>query len=197
MSNIIVFSAPSGTGKTTIINQLLKDFPNLDFSVSATSRPARENEVDGVNYHFLTKDEFKRKIENDDFVEWEEVYGGTMYGTLASEVSRICGTGKVAVFDIDVYGALNIKKKFKNAFLIFVAPPSLETLKERLENRSSETPESIEKRLNKAEEELSHAKKFDYILLNDDIEEALIEAKNVITDFLDNKIVPGTFRIVD
>jgi guanylate kinase len=197
MDNIIIFSAPSGSGKTTIINNLLKMFPQLEFAVSATSREPRANETDGVHYYFLSGNEFNEKINKGDFLEWEEVYGNTMYGTLASEIERICRSGKVALFDLDVKGALNVKKKFKNAFLIFVLPPSIEDLKDRLEKRASETPESIEKRLGKAKEEITHATKFDYILLNDDIDEALLEAHGIINDFIEKKLVPNTFRIVD
>jgi guanylate kinase len=197
MDNIIIFSAPSGSGKTTIINNLLKMFPKLEFSVSATSRDPRTGEIDGVNYHFLSQEEFNDKITKQEFLEWEEVYGGTKYGTLLSEIDRICKTGKVALFDLDVQGALNVKKRFKNAFLIFVLPPSLEVLKDRLENRSSETSETIEQRLDKAKDEIVHAPKFDYILLNDDIDEALIEVHGVINEFLEKKIVPSTFQIVD
>jgi guanylate kinase len=197
MNNIIIFSAPSGSGKTTIINRLLEMFPQLEFSVSATNREPRTNETHGVNYYFLSQEEFNDKINNNDFLEWEEVYGNTMYGTLKSEIDRICQSGKVALFDIDVKGALNVKKKYKNAFLIFVLPPSIEDLKDRLEKRSSETPESVEKRLGKAREEIMHAPKFDYILLNDDIDEALLEAHGIITDFIEKKLVPNTFMIVD
>ncbi|MDR1895623.1 MAG: guanylate kinase [Prevotellaceae bacterium] len=197
MSNIIVISAPSGSGKTTVINHLLEVFNNLEFSISATSRTPRENEKDGLSYHFLSYEDFQKKILNGEFIEWEEVYDGSMYGTLTSEVERICQSGKVALFDLDVYGALNIKKKFKNAFLIFILPPSIEDLKERLERRASETSEAIDKRLSKAKEEMLHALKFDYILLNDDINETLLEAERIIDDFLERKIVPDTFRIVD
>ncbi|MDR2382577.1 MAG: guanylate kinase [Prevotellaceae bacterium] len=197
MKNIIIFSAPSGSGKTTIINSLLQTFPKLEFSISATNRDPRDNESDGVHYYFLSPDEFNSKIVNKEFLEWEEVYGGTMYGTLQSEIERICESGKVALFDLDVNGALKVKKKFKNAFLIFVLPPSLDVLKDRLEKRATETPEFLEKRINKAKEEIMHATKFDYILLNDDIDEAMIEIQDVINNFLENKIVPSTFQIVD
>ncbi|MDR1181226.1 MAG: guanylate kinase, partial [Bacteroidales bacterium] len=188
MENIIIFSAPSGSGKTTIINNLLKMFPKLEFSISATNRDPRENEADGIHYYFLSPDEFKDKVINGEFMEWEEVYGGAMYGTFFSEIDRICKAGKVALFDLDVNGALKVKKRFKNALLIFVLPPSIEALKDRLEKRSSETPEFLEKRLNKAKEEIMHATKFDYILLNDDFDEALVEIHGVVDDFLENKL---------
>jgi guanylate kinase len=197
MKNIIIFAAPSGSGKTTIINNLLKTFPKLEFSVSATNRNPRGNETDGINYYFLSPEEFKDKVSNEEFLEWEEVYGGTMYGTLLSEIERICKSGKVALFDLDVKGALKVKKKFKNAFLIFILPPSLEILKDRLEKRATETPETLEKRLNKAKEEIMHATKFDYILLNDDIDETMLEIQDVIDNFLEKKLVPNTFQIVD
>ncbi|MDR2423661.1 MAG: guanylate kinase [Prevotellaceae bacterium] len=195
MNSIIVISAPSGSGKTTVINHLLNKFDRLEFSVSATSRLPRSGEKNGEHYYFLTPDEFKTRIDKGDFIEWEEVYSGCMYGTLTSEVDRIAAAGKVALFDVDVAGALNFKARYKNAFLIFVVPPTLEVLKERLERRASETQFIVNERLKKAKHELSHAKTFDYMLLNDDLDEALCEIEGVVGDFLNNKIVPDTFRI--
>ncbi|MDR0559227.1 MAG: guanylate kinase [Prevotellaceae bacterium] len=197
MNNIIVISAPSGTGKTTIINHLLDKFKELEFSVSATSRAPRPNEINGKHYYFISQEEFKKRVEQNEFIEWEEVYDGTMYGTPASEVSRICGLKKVALLDLDVFGALNFKSKFKNAFLIFVLPPSLEVLRERLEKRGSESPEAIDRRIEKAKEELTHALQFDYMLLNDELDEAQCEIEHTVSNFLHNKIVPDTFRIVE
>lgn len=196
MSNIIVFSAPSGTGKTTIVDHLLKRFDKLEFSVSATSRAPRKSEQHGINYYFLSNDEFQSAIDKGEFIEWEEVYGGTKYGTLTSEVERITKTNKVALFDLDVQGALSLKKKFKNALLIFILPPSLDILRERLKKRLTETDDSIEQRLDKAREEIPYAPQFDYILLNDDMEEALTEVEYIIEDFLEKKLVPNTFSIV-
>ena len=195
MNSIIVISAPSGSGKTTVINHLLKKFVNLEFSVSATSRTPRQGENEGEHYYFLSPEEFRARVERGDFIEWEEVYQGCMYGTLASEVDRIAAAGKVALFDVDVAGAMKFKERYKNAFLIFVLPPTLEVLKERLERRKSETQYIVNERLRKAEHELSHATKFDYMLLNDELDEALCEIDHVVGNFLDNKIVPSTFRI--
>jgi guanylate kinase len=196
MSNIIVFSAPSGTGKTTIVDHLLKKFDRLEFSVSATSRAPRKNEQNGTSYYFLSSDEFQSAIDNGEFIEWEEVYGGTRYGTLISEVDRITKTDKVALFDLDVQGALTLKNKFKNALLIFILPPSLDILRERLNKRLTDSDKSIEQRLDKAKEEIPYATQFDYILLNDDIDEALVEVEYIIEDFLEKKLVPNTFSVV-
>ncbi|MDR2563315.1 MAG: guanylate kinase [Prevotellaceae bacterium] len=197
MIEIIVIAAPSGSGKTTIIEHLLKNNANLEFSISATSRKPRKNEQNGVDYYFISAEEFRNKISNNEFLEWEEVYEGNYYGSPQSEVDRITKLGKTAMFDVDVVGALNIKKKYPNAFLIFVVPPSLEVLKERLEKRHTDSDEEISKRLQKAKEELSRAKEFDYILLNDELEEAIEEIDSVVSEYLKNKLVPGTFRIVE
>ncbi len=182
----IIFSAPSGAGKTTIVHHLLDVFDDLEFSISACSRPRRKNERKGKDYHFLSIDDFKQKIKNDEFVEWEEVYKDNYYGTLKSEVERIWKEGKAVVFDVDVVGGLNLKKYFgDNALAIFVQPPSIKHLEERLRTRETETEASIARRLGKAEKELTYAKEFDYILLNDDLQKAFAEAEKVVREFLD------------
>jgi guanylate kinase len=159
---LIIFSAPSGAGKTTIVRHLLEKNLNLEFSVSATSRAPRPNETNGKDYYFLTEKEFKQKIENNEFLEWEEVYKGIYYGSLKSEVERIRNLGKNVIFDVDVVGGLNIKKFYGDeALAIFVQPPSVEELRKRLISRSTETEEKIQMRIAKAEHELSFAKQFD------------------------------------
>jgi len=182
---LIVFSAPSGSGKTTIVKHLLSRGLDLEFSISAASRKPRVNEVDAKDYYFISLDDFKKKISEDEFVEWEEVYTNNFYGTLKSEVQRIWDSGKHVVFDIDVIGGLNIKKQYPdNTLAIFVQPPSVEELKKRLEGRGTETPEKIAMRVAKAEEEIKYAEKFDYILYNDVLEDAQDEAYNLIKKFL-------------
>ncbi len=182
---LIVFSAPSGSGKTTIVRHLLTRDLGLEFSISAASREPRSNEVDAKDYYFISLDEFKSKIENDEFVEWEEVYTNNFYGTLKSEVQRIWDSGKHVVFDIDVIGGLNIKKQYpENTLAIFVQPPSVEELKKRLEGRATETPEKIAMRVAKAEQEIQYAEKFDYILYNDVLEDAQNEAAELISEFI-------------
>ena len=184
---MIIFSAPSGAGKTTIVNHLLQQGLNLEFSISATSRSARPEEVYGKDYYFLTNDEFRHKIKNCEFLEWEEVYKGTFYGTLKSEVERIRNTGRNVIFDVDVVGGLNIKKYYGNeALAFFIMPPSIEALEKRLQNRSTETDDKIETRIAKAEYELSFSKNFDVILVNDNLDDAFLEAKKIVSDFLDN-----------
>lgn len=183
---IIVLSAPSGSGKSTIINELMKD-PSLrlEFSISATSRRPRGQEVHGKEYFFLTEEEFKRNIEEGNFVEWEEVYDGVCYGTLISEVERITCSGHNLIMDIDVKGALNIKKRFeKEALTIFIMPPDKETLEKRLRTRGTDSEETILKRLHKSEFEISYADKFDYVIVNDLLEKAVEEAKNKIKQFI-------------
>jgi len=185
---IIVFSAPSGAGKTSIVRYLLEQYPQLSFSISATTRAKREMELDGRDYYFISVPEFQKRIDNGDFLEWQEVYKGQYYGSLKSEVDRLCSEGKAVVFDVDVLGGLNIKKYYKEeALSIFVQPPTLETLKERLIGRGTETPESLQKRIDKAEYEMSFAPQFDVILINDQLEVAQQEANRLIHDFLCQK----------
>lgn len=181
----IIFSAPSGAGKTTIVRYLLRNVEKLAFSISAASRQPRGREEDGVDYHFFSVEEFKRKIAADEFVEWEEVYKDNFYGTLKSEVLKHWQAGRTVLFDVDAVGGLNLKKIFgSKALSIFIQPPSLFVLEQRLKNRRTETPEQIEIRLNKANEELSHSSKFDYVLLNDNLEKACYEVKALVMDFI-------------
>lgn len=184
----IIFSAPSGAGKTTIVRYLLRNIDKLAFSISAASRQPRGREEDGVDYHFFSVEEFKQKIEANEFVEWEEVYKDNFYGTLKVEVLKHWQEGRTVVFDVDAAGGLNLKKIFGDrALSIFVQPPSLFVLEERLKNRRTETPEQIEIRLDKANEELSHSHKFDYILLNDNLEKACYEVKSLVINFIQNE----------
>lgn len=185
MGKLIVISAPSGAGKTSIVHYLLKELPNLCFSISATSRVKRDNEFDGKDYHFLGVEQFKQKIKEDAFLEWEEVYDNQYYGTLKSEIDRIWNIEKTVIFDVDVVGGINIKKQYPSECLsIFIMPPSIEVLKERLKNRGSESEESLAKRLSKAEEEISQNQKFDMVILNDDLQIACTETKEVIINFI-------------
>ena len=181
----ILFSAPSGCGKTTIIRELMQYFDCFDFSISATSRSPREGEVDGRDYYYLSREEFMRRVETDDFLEWEEVYQGTCYGTLKSEVERIWADGRVIVFDVDVNGGRNIKRYFgDDALSIFVMPPSLEVLEERLRSRGTDSEEAIVKRLGRSAEELKQAPEFDVTIVNDDLGRAVDEARQTIEKFL-------------
>ncbi len=182
---LIIFSAPSGAGKTTIVRQLLERGLNLEFSVSVTSRSPRPNELHGRDYYFLTLDEFKKRVAAGDFLEWEEVYAGICYGTLKSEIDRICGAGRNVIFDVDVVGGLNIKRQFgEQALAIFVQPPSIEELRTRLKNRSTESEEKIAMRIAKAEHELSFANKFDIIVVNENLEQAVAEAEKLVRNFI-------------
>jgi len=184
---LIIFSAPSGAGKTTIVRHLLDKGFDLEFSVSATSRAPRHSETHGKDYYFLKPEEFIQKVEADEFLEWEEVYKGSSYGTLKSEVERIRKTGKNVIFDVDVVGGLNIKKFYGDeALAVFVQPPSVEELRQRLKARSTETTEKIAMRIAKAEHELSFASQFDVVIVNDDLEKAFTEAEKVLSEFLDN-----------
>ncbi len=186
MKGVFIFSAPSGSGKTTILKQIFERFPNLfGFSVSATNRSAREGEVDGRDYYFLSDNQMKEKIENGDFLEWEQVYEGRYYGTLKSELNRIWSEGKVVVFDVDVKGGINIKNMLKDeAFAIFIMPPSVEELRKRLEARNTETAESLQQRLARAEMEISMSDNFDTVILNDDLTLAVNEVEKCIGEQL-------------
>ncbi|MEO8148804.1 MAG: guanylate kinase [Bacteroidia bacterium] len=189
-AKLILFCGPSGSGKTTIVHHLLKNNANLRFSVSATTRPKRENEVDGVDYYFLSVDEFKKKIANDEFVEWEEVYPDGYYGTLKAEIERLVAQNKVVIFDVDVEGGLNIKKIYGDKLLVvFVMPPSLDDLHKRLLARASETEDSLKKRVAKAELELTYADKFNKVIVNDNLETALWHAQKMLDDFVKGKLV--------
>jgi guanylate kinase len=183
---VIIFSAPSGSGKSTIVSALLTRLDNLEFSVSATSRAPRGEERHGREYYFLTGDEFRHRVERGDFVEWEEVYAGTHYGTLRSEVERIWAKGNVIIFDIDVKGGINLKQKFgAHALSIFIMPPSIEALEKRLLKRGTESEETIKKRIGRAELELSYAPQFDKIIVNDDLEKAIDETEEAIRKFIE------------
>lgn len=186
MSNkVIIFSAPSGSGKSTIVSHILKLHPEMEFSVSATSRAPRGQERNGIEYHFFTADEFRKMIAEDKFVEYEEVYAGSFYGTLKSEVQRIWDKGHVIIFDVDVKGGVNLKKYFGNkALSVFIQAPSVEELRKRLVARGTDSAEAIAKRVAKASEEMTYADKFDYILVNDDLQKAYAEAEKVVDDFL-------------
>jgi guanylate kinase len=185
----IIVSAPSGAGKSTIVQHLMKELPQLAFSVSACSRNKRESETDGVHYYFISADEFRKKIVTQEFVEWEEVYPGSYYGTLKSELERIWNLGKFPVFDVDVVGGLNLKKYFgDDALALFIQPPSEEELEVRLRNRNTESEESLLKRLGKAKQELSTAGQFDRIVVNDDLDVACGEALQIVKNFLKDTI---------
>ena len=183
----IIVCAPSGAGKTTIVRHLLSKFSDLTFSVSATSREPRSNEEDGVHYHFISAKDFRSKIDNDEFLEWEEVYADQFYGTLKSEINRIWDKGHHVVFDVDVEGGVNLKEIFGDrALALFVKPPSLKVLEERLRSRKTETEESLQKRLNKAERELGYEEKFDDTVINDELEEACKTAAEKVKTFLES-----------
>ena len=182
---VIIFSAPSGAGKTTIVHALLKEIPELTFSISACSRLPRENEKDGKDYFFIGVEQFKDQIEQDQFVEWEEVYKEHYYGTLKSELSRIWSEAKTVVFDVDVQGGINLKAKFNNSALsVFVMPPNIEVLEHRLRMRKTETEEKIKQRIEKAEAEMKLSNKFDVVIKNDNLENAIDEAKKLIHNFI-------------
>lgn len=184
---LIIFSAPSGSGKTTIVKRMLAKFPDLAFSVSACTREQRDGEEHGRDYYFLKVEEFIKRIENDEFVEWEMVYDGKYYGTLRSEIDRIWAAGKHVIFDVDVEGGLALKERFGAlALAVFVMPPSVEVLEERLRGRGSETDETIRTRLGKAVSELNYALDFDIIIRNDDLETAVKDAETAVSGFIYN-----------
>lgn len=182
---LIIFSAPSGSGKSTIINYLLNQNLNLAFSISATSRPPRGTEQNGVEYFFLTPEEFKQRIADNEFLEYEEVYKDRFYGTLKSQVEKQLADGQNVVFDVDVVGGCNIKQYYgERALSVFIQPPSVEELRKRLNGRGTDSPEVIESRIAKAEFELGYAPRFDVVIVNDDLDKAKAEALKVITEFL-------------
>lgn len=186
MGKILIFSAPSGSGKSTLIAHLMTLGLPLGFSISATSRQPRGTEQNGVEYYFLTEEDFRQRIANGDFIEYEEVYGGSLYGTLRSEIDRIWAEGKTIVFDIDVAGNLNIKKIFgEQALSIFIQPPSIEELRRRLIGRGTDSMERIEQRLAKASKELTYAPLFDTVVVNDDLEQAKADVEKVVREFLE------------
>jgi guanylate kinase len=184
---LVIFSAPSGAGKTTIVRHLLGKVPELEFSISATTRKPRGDERHGIDYYFISKEEFLHRIAKKQFVEFEEVYSGTFYGTLRSEIQRIWDKGKTVIFDIDVEGGLHLKRKYEDqALAIFVQPPSLEVLIERLTGRGTDSAEKLKERFAKAEKELNYAPQFDIILKNHELDTACSEAELLVTDFLNN-----------
>ncbi len=182
---VVIFSAPSGSGKSTIVSHILKLHPELEFSVSAASRAPRGEEKNGVAYWFISADEFRRRIADDEFVEYEEVYPGSFYGTLKSEVERIWNKGNAIIFDVDVKGGVNLKKYFGDrAMSVFIQAPSVEVLRQRLVSRATDSPEAIERRVAKAAEEMTYADKFDHIIVNDDLQKAYADAEKLVSDFL-------------
>lgn len=181
----VIFSAPSGSGKSTIVHHILELHPEMEFSVSAASRSPRGSEQDGIDYYFITPEEFRQKIENNEFVEYEQVYEGRYYGTLKKEVQRIWDKGNVIIFDVDVKGGINLKKYFGNqALSVFIQAPSIDELRRRLVNRGTDSEADIEARVAKAAEEMTFADKFDYILINDELEKAFEDIDKVVNDFL-------------
>ncbi|MCF8230920.1 MAG: guanylate kinase [Bacteroidales bacterium] len=187
MNKLLIFSAPSGSGKTTIVNHLLKTFDTLSFSISATSREQRPGEVDGINYYFLTPDEFRQKIEENAFVEWEEVYPNQYYGTLKSELERIWAQNQHVIFDVDVVGGIKIKHLYpEQSLAVFVKPPSVEALEARLMSRKTESEEALKRRIAKAEQELKYQDQFDLLLINDDLQQAKQEAVEIAEKFLND-----------
>ncbi len=185
-NKLIIFSAPSGSGKSTIIGELLTQFPQLEFSISATSRAPRGVEQDGVEYFFLSQEEFSKRVSNGEFVEWEEVYAGTCYGTLKAEMERIWAKGNVIIFDVDVVGGLRLKSIFgDDACSIFIMPPSVEELRSRLVGRATDSIEVIEKRVAKAAQEIEKSAEFDVVVVNDTLQTAVQETADVISKFLE------------
>ncbi len=189
VNKAVIISAPSGAGKTTIVKHLLSVFPGLEFSISACSRPKREKETEGKDYYFITTDQFRDKISRDEFIEWQEVYPGSYYGTLKSEMDRIWSERKTPVFDVDVFGGINLKKYFGDtALAIFVQPPSVQELENRLRHRGTENEENLQTRLNKVEKELTFSGKFDRIIVNDEFSSASSKVTELVAEFLDSGI---------
>ncbi|MDA3780545.1 MAG: guanylate kinase [Bacteroidales bacterium] len=188
LGKMLIFSAPSGAGKTTIVKNLLKENPNIEFSISACSREKRKNEIHAKDYYFFSAEEFKNKIRNNEFLEWEEVYPNRFYGTLKSELDRIWSKGKHVIFDVDVIGGINIKKQYpEKALSIFIMPPSIKELENRLRKRSTDNDKEIQTRIAKAEEEIKYAEKFDNIIINDDLNGTISEAISLTKNFLNSK----------
>ncbi|WP_312324208.1 guanylate kinase [Soonwooa sp.] len=187
MNKVVIFSAPSGSGKTTLVKHCLAHFPDLQFSISCTTRAPRGEEKHGVDYHFLSPEEFRQKISENAFVEFEEVYTDKFYGTLQEEVERIWKNGKVVIFDVDVKGGVNLKKIFgEQALSIFIAPPSIEELERRLTTRGTDAPDVIKTRVAKAEEELTYQAQFDKVVVNDNLEVATQEMESILQDFINS-----------
>ncbi|TRZ76191.1 MAG: guanylate kinase [Bacteroidetes bacterium] len=189
----VIISAPSGAGKTTIVRHLLSEFPGLEFSISACSRPKRGKEAEGKDYYFITTGQFRDKISKDEFIEWQEVYPGSYYGTLKSEMDRIWSEGKTPIFDVDVFGGINLKKYFGDtALAIFIQPPSREELENRLRHRGTENEKNIQTRLNKVDKELTYAGTFDRIIVNDEFPSSSSKVTELVAEFLDSGIQKGT-----
>lgn len=186
MEKLVIFSAPSGSGKTTVVNHLLKIMSDrLAFSISATTRKKRENEVDGKDYYFIDETSFREKLKNNEFLEHEEVYKGLLYGTLNSEVQRVWSSGKAVIFDVDVKGGINIKKQFgERALSVFLRPPSIEILMDRLKKRDTEVEHQLQERIEKARYELDFEDQFDVVIINDDLNETLLKAETIVNHFL-------------
>ena len=185
MNKVVIFSAPSGSGKTTLVKHCLEVFPSLEFSISATTREPRGSEEHGKDYYFFSPEEFRQKISEDAFVEYEEVYDDKFYGTLKSEIERIWGSQKVVIFDVDVVGGLNLKKILgEKAMSVFIAPPSVDELEKRLINRDTDSEETIKTRINKAQEELEYKNQFDEVLVNDDLDKAKQEIEKLVQNFI-------------
>jgi guanylate kinase len=185
LSKVIIFSAPSGSGKTTVVNHLLKTIPQLGFSISATTRKPRENELHGREYYFLDVKDFEKKIRNNEFLEHEEVYAGIFYGTLKTEIERLWKAGKTVVFDVDVVGGMNLKKEFGQlALSVFLRPPSIEILMDRLRKRSTEVEHQLQMRIEKAKYELQFEKNYDVVLVNDKLEDTLLKAEEIVNHFI-------------
>jgi guanylate kinase len=184
-NKLVIVAAPSGAGKTTIVHHLLQIIPELEFSVSATTREQRPNERHGVDYYYITKEEFHRRVDNNEFLEWEEVYGGNFYGTLKSELDRIWAKGHHVIFDIDVVGGLRLKELYPdNSLSVFIMPPSVEALEQRLRGRGTETPANLAMRVEKAAHEMGYSDKFDVTIVNANLSQSLPEAENIVRAFL-------------